>query len=224
MKGYILNTFFVLSGSVLGLFIGKKINNNVKDAVFNTLGILTLLIGIKMAISSQDVVALAFCVVLGTFLGTSINIEERITNVLNRLSSNYFNGKTNLEGFIVASTLFCVGSMTIIGSIKDGLYNDTLLIKTKSVMDGFAAIILTSKFGISVIFSALTVFIIQGAVTIFSQHLTTLASPKMMGFIDGIGGIIVIGIALNLLNLKHIKTLDMLPSLVFIVIYGLWLS
>lgn len=224
MKGYILNTFFVLTGSLLGVFIGKRISNNVKDAVFNTLGILTLLIGIKMAISSQDVVALAFCIVLGTFLGTSIKIEESVTNVLNKLSSNYFNSKTNLEGFIVASTLFCVGTMTIIGSVKDGLYNDTILIKTKSVMDGFAAIILTSKFGISVIFSALTVFIIQGALTIFSQHLTILASTKMMGFIDGIGGMIVIGIALNLLNIKHIKTLDMLPSLVFIVIYGLWLS
>lgn len=223
MKGYLLNTLLVLSGSVVGIFIGKKINEDIKTSVFNALGLFTLFIGLKMTLSCTDIIPVVFCIVIGTFIGTALRIEEFTSSVLENLNGKISNGKTNLDGFIAATTLFCVGSMTIIGSIKDGLYNDATLIKTKSVMDGFASIILSSKYGISVIYSAMSVFIIQGGLTLFSKYLTPLSSTKMMAYIDGVGGIIVLGIAVNLLNIKTIKTLNMLPSLIIIILYGLWI-
>ncbi len=222
MKGYILNTILVIAGTITGLFIGKRIDERIKTAVFNALGLITLFVGFKMALSCKDIVPVVFSVVLGTFVGTMAKIEEGVTKLLVGLNERFSQGKASIEGFIAASILFCVGSMTIIGSIKDGLYGDSTLIKTKSVMDGFASVILASRYGMSVMYAAVTVFVIQGALTVFSGTLYFLASQKMMGFIDGVGGIMVLGIGLNLLNLKSLKTMNMLPSLIIVILYGLW--
>jgi uncharacterized membrane protein YqgA involved in biofilm formation len=165
---------------------------------------------------------MVFALVLGTFAGSVMKLEDRLHGHLNRLNDSYLSGKYDIEGFLIASTLFCVGSMTIIGSLKDGLYNDSLLIKTKSVMDGFASFILASRYGPSVAFSAATVLVMQGILTVFSGWLTFLTAERMMNNIDGVGGIIVLAIGVNLLKLKTIKTIDMLPGLVLIVLYGLW--
>jgi uncharacterized membrane protein YqgA involved in biofilm formation len=222
MKGYVFNSLLVAGGSAIGLLAGKRIHENTKDAVFNVLGLATAFVGLKMSLNGTDIIPIVFCLVLGSFAGTFLRLEDRVNDWLNGLNSSYFSGKYNTDGFLVASTLFCVGSMTIIGSLKDGLYNDGTLIKTKSVMDGFAALLLASRYGRSVSFSAITVFLIQGGLTLFSGSLTFLTSRRMMNNIDGVGGIIVLAIGLNLLKVKNIKTIDMLPSLVLIVLYGLW--
>ncbi|MCX7770901.1 MAG: DUF554 domain-containing protein [Proteobacteria bacterium] len=223
MKGFILNTLFVLAGSTLGIVAGKKITENIKEIIFDTLGLITLFIGFKMCLASPNIVHVVISLVAGTVIGSYLKIEEHVYECLERLKKRYFNQIQGIEGFIIASTLFCVGSMTIIGSIKDGLYNDPLLIKTKSIMDGFASILLASQYGLSVIFSALTVFLIQGVITIFSKYLTFLLSSLMMGYIDGVGGFIILSIGLNLLRLKNIKTLNMLPSLIIIIVLAKWL-
>lgn len=223
MKGFIINTFFVLGGSILGIIAGKKIKEDIKQIIFDTLGLITLFIGFKMALASPNIIYVVISLVTGTIIGSYLKIEEKIHEGLNRLQEKYFSQVKHIEGFIIASTLFCVGSMTIIGSIKDGLYNDTLLIKTKSVMDGFASILLASQYGYSVIFSALTVFVIQGIITLFSKYLTFLISSLMMGYIDGVGGFIILSIGLNLLKLKDIKTLNIIPSLIIVIIFAKWL-
>jgi uncharacterized protein len=222
MKGYVFNSILVAGGSVLGLLAGMRIRENTKDAVFNVLGLVTAFVGLKMALNGSDIIPIVFCLVLGSFAGHILRLEDRLNDLLTGLNRSCFSGKYNTDGFLTASTLFCVGSMTIIGSLKDGLYNDGTLIKTKSVMDGFAALLLASRYGRSVSFSAITVFVIQGGLTLFSGSLTFLTSQRMMNNIDGVGGIIVLAIGLNLLKLKNIKTIDMLPALVLIVLYGLW--
>jgi len=222
MKGYLFNSLLVVAGSLFGLFAGRTITESTKEAVFNMLGLVTCFVGIKMALAGSDIIPIVFCLALGTFAGSTARLEDRVRALLDTLNMRVLSGKHTIEGFITASTLFCVGSMTIIGSLKDGLFQDGTLIRTKSVMDGFAALMLTSRYGASVAFSAITVFIIQGALTIFSHHLTFLTAPRMMNNIDGAGGLIVLAIGLNLLQLKQIKTIDMLPGLVLIVLYGLW--
>jgi uncharacterized membrane protein YqgA involved in biofilm formation len=222
MKGYLFNSILVGAGSLLGLIAGKKIHDDVKETVFIVLGLVTAFVGIKMSLHGNDIIPIVFALVLGTLGGSVVKLEDRLHGQLNRLNESSFSGAYNIEGFLVASTLFCVGSMTIIGSLKDGLYQDGVLIKTKSVMDGFASFILASRYGPSVAFSAVTVLVIQGMLTIFSGALTFLAADRMMNDIDGVGGIIVLAIGLNLLKLKTIKTIDMLPGLALIVLYGLW--
>lgn len=222
MKGYLFNALLVIAGSVLGLLVGRKIQDNVKDEVFNVLGMVTAFVGIKVSLNGSDIVPIVFTLVLGCFAGSALRLEDRLHRQLNRLNESYLSGKYDIEGFLTASTLFCVGSMTIIGSLKDGLYNDGTLIKTKSVLDGFASFVLASHYGPSVALSAVTVLVIQGALTIFSGSLTFLAAPRMMNNIDGVGGIIILAIGLNLLKLKTIKTIDMLPSIILIMLYGIW--
>jgi uncharacterized membrane protein YqgA involved in biofilm formation len=223
MKGFIINTLFVLGGSTLGILAGKKIKEDIKDIIFNILGLITLFIGFKMALTSPNIIYVVVSLVTGTIIGSYLKIEENIHLGLSNLQEKYFSEVKQIEGFIIASTLFCVGSMTIIGSIKDGLYNDPLLIKTKSIMDGFASILLASQYGISVIFSAITVFVIQGLITFFSKYLSFLISSIMMGYIDGVGGFIILSIGLNLLKLKNIKTLNMLPALIIVIVLAKWL-
>lgn len=182
-----------------------------------------MFIGFKMAFATVDLIYVVLSLIIGTVLGYKIGLEDRINEVLENITYRYFPDNKDFHGFIVASTLFCVGSMTIIGSIKDGLYNDGIIIKTKSIMDGFAAILLASKYGISVIFSAISVFVIQGLLTLFSKYLTFMMSSRLMGNIDGVGGLIILSIGLNLLKIKEFKTLNMLPSLVIIIFLGKWL-
>ena len=112
MKGYIFNSLLVLGGSTLGLFIGKKIREETKDAVFNALGLVTLFIGLTMSLNGTDILPIVFCLVLGSFAGSVIRLEDRINDYLDRLNTSYLSGRYNMEGFLVASTLFCVGSLT----------------------------------------------------------------------------------------------------------------
>ena len=222
MKGYIFNSLLVVGGSLLGLLAGKRIPDNVKDAIFTVLGLVTAFVGVKMGLNGGDIIPMVFALMLGSFAGSALRLEDRLHGQLNRLNDSYLSGKYNIEGFLVASTLFCVGSMTIIGSLKDGLYNDGTLIRTKSILDGFAAFVLASRYGPSVAFSAITVLVVQGALTVLSVSLTYLATQEMMNNIDGVGGIIILAIGVNLLKLKTVKTIDMLPALLLIVLYGLW--
>jgi uncharacterized membrane protein YqgA involved in biofilm formation len=222
MKGYLFNSLLVFAGSMLGLFAGHKVKDGVKDAVFFVLGLVTLFVGLRMSLNGADIVPIVFCLALGTAAGSALRLEDKMSDALQRLNNAYLAGRYDTQGFLVASTLFCVGSMTIIGSLKDGLSDDGTLIRTKSVMDGFAAFLLTAHYGASVAFSAVTVLVVQGSLTLFSGHLTFLNTPRMMNNIDGVGGIIVLAIGLGLLKLKETRTIDMLPSLVLIVLYGLW--
>jgi uncharacterized membrane protein YqgA involved in biofilm formation len=222
MKGYVFNSLLVVGGSMLGLVAGNKVRENIKESVFSVLGLVTAFVGLKMSLTGSDIIPIVFCLVLGVFAGSSLRIEDRLNDALNGLNRSWFSGAYNAEGFLITSTLFCVGSMTIIGSLKDGLYNDGTLIKTKAIMDGFASFLLASRYGRSVALSAVTIFSVQGALTLFSGHLSFLASTRMMNNIDGAGGVIVLAIGLNLLKLTSIKTIDMLPALVLIVLYGLW--
>lgn len=223
MKGYVFNSLLVAGGSIAGLAAGARVREGVKESVFAVLGLVTAYVGLKMGLNGNDIIPIVFCLVIGTFVGSLLRIEDRVHGALNGLNDSFFAGKYDIEGFLIASTLFCVGSMTVIGSLKDGLSGDSTLIKTKSVMDGFAAFVLASRYGRSVAFSAITVFSVQGALTVFSGSLFFLTATRMMSNIDGVGGIIVLAIGLNLLKLKGIKTIDMLPALVLIVLYGLWL-
>ncbi len=221
MKGYLLNTITVLFGSLIGVYVGKRISDQIKESVFNALGLITIFIGIKMALQGKDIIIIVLSVVLGTLAGALIGLEDNVSIVVDRVKSRYFPEDSNSQGFIVATTLFCVGSMTIIGSLKDGLYNDPTLIQTKSVMDGFASIILTARYGISVAFSALSVFVIQGGITILSKYLP-LFSDRFIHNLDGVGGILILSIGFNLLNITTIKTLDLLPSIIILPVM-LWL-
>jgi hypothetical protein len=180
-----------------------------------------IVLGIKMAFEKHDFLAVLISLVLGTIFGEMIDIEKKLDNL-----GAYIQKKTKTDsgtfvlGFVTSSILFCVGSMTIIGAIKDGLNNDPSVLYVKSMLDGVSSIILSSTLGIGVLFSVIIILVYQGGLSLLASGALFLMENEI--YVNGIsvaGGIIIIGIGLNMLNLTKIKTANMLPSLFVVPLY-----
>ena len=198
---------------------------------------MALLIGISMALESQRFLYLVLALVIGGLLGTAWRIEDRVYQLGEWLKrrfqprsaaravpdSEHDAATTHsfAQGFLVSSVLFCVGALAIIGSFQAGVEGDYEILFTKSVMDGFMAVLLTAAYGIGVGFSAVSVLLYQGALTLLAGLLAPLVSPLMVSEISGVGGAMVVMIGLNLLELRTIKTADFLPGLVIVVLFVL---
>lgn len=226
MIGTIANTAAIAGGCVIGLTIGKRVGVEMKDAVIKVLSLAVILMGIKMGMEDHDFIAVAVSLVLGTMLGEWIDIEARLDQMglkFQKLTNSKSN--TFVLGFVSASVLFCVGSMAVIGSVKDGLQGDPSVLYVKSMLDGVASIIMASTLGIGVIFSAVSVLIYQGALTLLASQASFLLSDPM--YVNGIsmtGGIIIMAIGLNMLEVVKLRTANMLPSLFIIPVYdAIWL-
>jgi len=219
--GTIVNAAAVTVGTVIGLFFGKRIKGELKESVLKALGLAVVVLGIKMAFEEHDFLAALISLVVGTIVGEIIDIEDKLDKIgsfiqnKTRSTSNTF-----VLGFVTASVLFCVGSMTIIGAIKDGLNNDPSVLYVKSMLDGVSSIILTSTLGIGVLFSAIVILIYQGGLSLLASSAVFLLENEI--YVNGIsvvGGIIIVGIGLNMLNIVKIKTANMLPALFIIPLY-----
>jgi uncharacterized protein len=243
MIATIVNACAILIGSLLGLLLRTKIKDSFKTIVQIGAGTASLIIGIKMALTGQKIVYLALSLIIGGILGEWWRIENGILALGERLkqfaparmsaqataggSVRGAAGETaaaNLGsefgyGFLNASVLFCVGAMALVGSFKAGAEGNYELIFTKSVMDGFMAIVLTAAMGIGVGFSALSVLVYQGILTIAAVWLAPLVSETLLKELTGVGGALVIMIGINLLGLAKLKTANFLPALLLIVIF-----
>jgi uncharacterized membrane protein YqgA involved in biofilm formation len=216
----VVNALAVLLGSLIGLLLHAKIKESFKTVVYVGAGATSLIIGIQMALSSSKIVYLALSLIIGGILGTWWRIEDGILSlgeILKRTFSKKETGKDFAFGFLSASVLFCVGAMALIGSFQAGAEGKYELIVTKSVMDGFMAVVFTAAMGIGVAFSALSVLVYQGILTLLAVWLKPLVSDQMLKELTGVGGALVIMIGINLLGLAKLKTANFLPALLLIV-------
>lgn len=222
MKGTLVNTTTVIVGSILGLLIGSRFSQRINNIVMHGLGLVTLLIGIKMAIQTQKILLVIGSLVLGGIVGELIKLEEGIEKLGDFIKSKVKSDSANFTlGFVTASLVFCVGPMTVVGSIQDGINGDASVLYAKSILDGFASLAFASTLGIGVIFSALTVLIFQGALTLLGGSLTFLIQPEILNELTATGGLIILGIGFYLLGIKKIKVANFLPALVLVVILAL---
>jgi uncharacterized membrane protein YqgA involved in biofilm formation len=215
MLGVIVNASSVIIGSILGLIIGHRIQEELKTQVLIPAGIVTLLVGIQMGLTSGNIIIPLLASIVGGILGHVLQIENGIIqlgNFLHRLTPAA-ESKHFASGFLKASVLFCAGSMTIVGSFQSGIMNDHQLIFLKSTLDGFMSLILASTLGVGVLFSALVVFLYQGALVLSSFWLQPLVQGRILEEIGATGGIMVIMIGLDLLELRKIKTANFIPAL-----------
>ncbi|HCM27697.1 MAG: hypothetical protein A2Z99_07160 [Treponema sp. GWB1_62_6] len=252
MFATIINCLAVIFGSLIGLLVSGRVKENYRSVVFDGAGVTTLIIGVSMALQSGRIIALAVSLILGGLAGTLMNIDgailgfgvflERLTMGRHRAAkavpaaaaaaasaaaasaaaSGDDRGWNFGHGFLNASVLFCVGAMALVGSFRAGTEGDSTLILTKSVLDGFMAILMTAAMGPGVAFSALPILVYQGALTLAAGFLKPFVSALMLSELTGIGGALVIMISLNLLGLKKIKTADFLPSLVSMIVFVLF--
>lgn len=233
MLAVIINVVAVILGSLIGLLFGRKISEKLKTLVMTSAGLVTLLIGLQMAWKGQRILYLLLAILIGGLVGYALNIEGgilRFGEALKRLlPRNREDSGGFAEGFLAASVLFCVGAMSILGSFQAGAEGKMDIILIKSVMDGCMAIILTGALGIGVGFSALTILVYQGALTLAAVWVKPWvdAHPLVLSEVSGVGGLMVAMISLNLLELKKIPTGNFLPSLVVVVLFVLldpWLG
>ncbi|MDH4210464.1 MAG: DUF554 domain-containing protein [candidate division WOR-3 bacterium] len=220
MIGTIVNTVLVIVGSLLGLLLRKGIPENFSRMIMVGLGLFTCVLGVKMGIQMERPLVVVLSLILGGVCGELLHVEEFLEGIGERLKRLVKNqGETSFaQGFVFASLLFCVGPMTILGSIQAGLQNKPELLFVKSLMDGVSSVILASAMGLGVIFSAVTVLVIQGGLTLLAQQFSFLTDPVYLNDFTGVGGIMIFAIGLKLLAVKTIKVGNLLPGLVIVII------
>lgn len=220
MIGVLTNTVTVIIGSLIGLIFSKFISEKYTKAIMTAIGLCTLYIGIDGALKGNDTLALIISMVIGTAIGTLIDIDGKI-NALGTLIEKKFSkgrdGKASVaEGFVTASLLFCIGSMTIVGSINAGINGDNTLLFTKSLLDLVSSCILASSLGIGVLCSAAFVLVFQGGLVMLAQLIGPFLSEAAQAELICAGSVMIIAIGLNLIGITKIKAANLLPALVIV--------
>jgi uncharacterized membrane protein YqgA involved in biofilm formation len=215
-----INALAIIAGSLIGLVFKKYISDRFKKIVFQATGLATLLIGILMVGKCRSAVLCVFALILGGILGESLKIEQRIEKAGEFLKSKFDKNRESrfTEGFINTSLTFCVGAMAIIGSINAsaGSYS---VIFTKSLMDGSISIVFASVMGFGVLFSSVSVLIYQGAVTLLASSLLFIKSPEYLDDISGVGGVLIVGIGINVLDIQKIRVGNLVPAIFLIILF-----
>jgi uncharacterized membrane protein YqgA involved in biofilm formation len=230
MIGTLVNTGTILAGSLLGMAIKSRLPEKTVNIVFQAIGLFTLAIGISMSLASDRLLIVVLSLVLGTVVGQWIDIDrylQRFSEYLRRKSSAKSGAADSnrrfTEGFVTATMLFCVGTMSILGPIEDGLGQTPNILYTKSLMDGVSSLILASTFGAAILFSTIPVLLYQGIITLFAVSMAHLMSEAMIADLTSVGGILLIGLGISILKIKEISVTNMLPALLFVIlISALW--
>ena len=218
MLGVLVNTVAVLIGSTIGLLFKKGIPQKYSDAVMTGIALCTVYIGISGALKGENTIVLIVSMALGAALGTLMDLDSclnRLGQFVEKKFSKNDGTASIAQGFITASLLFCVGAMTIVGSLTAGLTGDNEMLYTKSVLDLISASMLSVSLGIGVMFSAVFVLVFQGGLTLLSAWVGTALSEAVVTEMSAVGGVILIGMALNLLQCsrERIKVANMLPAI-----------
>ncbi len=225
MLAVLVNTGTVLLGSLLGIFFGKLIKKSLLDALFKALALCAALIGILSAIGTNDVLAVIICMVFGTLLGELLRIDDHLEGAGDFIRTHVFRGKLAegrfTEGFVTASLLFCVGSMTVIGSLEAGVNGNYSIIFAKSAMDFVSSLTFGAAMGIGVSCAAFFVLFFQGALTLLASLVAPYLSAAVVDEMSAVGGVILIGMALNMLDLpkERLKVANMLPAIFLPIAY-----
>lgn len=228
MTGTFLNIAAVLIGGAIGLIFGSRIPERFKSTVIAGMGLFTGAMGLQMFFKSENQLIVLGAIIIGIILGEWMKIEDRLQTFGQTLEKRFSSesevgppsgtmssSSTFVRGFMVASLLFCVGPMTILGSIQDGLTGDYQLLAVKSTLDLFASIAFASTLGIGVLFSSIIILIYQGGISLLAGSLSAIITDPMMNEMTATGGVILFGLAIsNLLEIKKIRVGNFLPALV----------
>ncbi len=223
MKGLIINLVAILIGGLSGNFVGEKLSSKYKDQIMSGLALSILVVGMESALKGENFIQIILAMVLGLAIGTYLDIESRIEGLGNRIQKvvNKKEGDTTfVEGFVSASLILCVGSLTIIGALNAGLMGDNSLLITKSVFDGITAFILASTLGIGVMFSGLPLIIYEGAIFFLARVLKDFFTPAIMANINGVGGILILAIGFNMLRIRDFKSANMIPAIFLGILFA----
>ncbi len=223
MVGTLINVGAVIAGSLIGMSIRSKLPERIIASVFHVIGLFTLLIGIYMGLKTNNFLIVLLSLISGVIIGELLRIEENTESLSNKLKQLIKSKNERFtEGLMTAFLLYCMGTMAILGAIDEGIGNGPELLILKAVMDGISSIALASAFGMGVLVSAIPLLIYQGSITIFAAYLNNYLTDIYLNELTAVGGIILVGLGLNVLEIKKIKILNMIPALA-LVFFFTWL-
>lgn len=215
MRGTFLNIATVLIGASLGKLLGAHLPQKIRETVLHGLGLITIIIGIQLALQTEHVLIMLGSLLIGGVIGEVVKIEDRLESFAHWAGGKIKVSESNFaEGFITASLVFCVGPMTIMGSIQDGLTGDFQLLAIKSMLDGFAALAFASTLGWGVAFSSLTILFYQGGLSLGAASFKAILTQPMILEMTAVGGVLIFAIGLKLLELKEFRVGNFLPALI----------
>ncbi|OPX95829.1 MAG: putative membrane protein YdfK [Syntrophorhabdus sp. PtaU1.Bin002] len=222
MTGTIVNAGAILAGGLIGLAAGRRIPERVKTILMQALGLSTLIIGLQMALSARELIPIVGSLLLGALTGELLRIEDGLEQIGHWLKKRArSDSSTFVAGFVTASLLYCTGAMVVVGAIQDGTTGNATTLYIKAMLDGVASIAFASTLGIGVLFSAASVFLVQGSITLLSSNLVFLQQPAVLGPVTSTGGLLIVAIAINLLNVAKIRIGNLLPALVYAVLIAM---
>jgi uncharacterized membrane protein YqgA involved in biofilm formation len=220
--GTVVNTGAILIGSAIGLTAGARLPEGIKVILMQALGLAVITIGLRMALEAQHVLLAIGCLLLGGITGELLRIEQRLEGLAEILRRKLrSNSGRFVEGFVTATLLYLTGAMTIVGSIRDGTVGDPSVLLLKSLLDGVASVALASSLGIGVMCSALPVLVVQGGITLLAAHLAFLSEPAVLDAVNATGGLLILGIGINLLEIGRIHVGNLLPALLYAIVGAL---
>lgn len=216
--GTLVNAAAIIVGALLGRML-TRIPDSIRKTVMQGIGLAVILLGLQMSLKTNNFLLVIISVVIGAIIGELLDIDKGLNRVGQWLERKVGgNGKGSIAtGFVTATLVYCVGAMAVLGALDSGLRNNHDILYTKSLLDGFSAIIFTSTLGIGVLFSAVPVFLYQGAIVLLSTQIYNLVSPMMLDAIlvevTAVGGLMILAIGLNVMEITKIKVANFLPAL-----------
>ncbi len=213
MLGTIVNAIAIIVGSIIGLLIGKHIQERYSDIIIKGLSLAILAMGIGGAISANNMLVVIVSIAVGALIGEAINIEKQLEQFGMIIEKRFSSNNPIAQGFVTATLLFCTGSMAILGAIQGGLLgnHETLLIK--SILDGVISVIFAATLGIGVILSSVSVFLYQGAIAISSSFLQDILTDAVIQDLSAVGGLLLMGLGLKMLGAIELKVGNLIPAL-----------
>ncbi|HYE84287.1 MAG TPA: DUF554 domain-containing protein [Clostridia bacterium] len=225
LLGSIVNAAAIIIGGVTGSILKKGLSERFSSLIISSLGLLTVALGMMFAVKSQNIMVVVFSLVFGAILGEWINIEKKMNDLGDFVQDKLGTKEGNFsQGFVTASLLFCVGSMAIMGALQSGLMNDHSILYAKAIMDGVIGVVFASTMGIGVVLSFIPVLVYQGTISLLASFVAPYLSEVVMTEMTATGGILLMGVGINILEIKKIKVGNMLPAIFLPILFMLFLK
>lgn len=232
LRGSIVNAVAIIGGSLLGMIIKGRVSERFRAIIMQALGLSVIIIGLSGSLSaifrvssegkleSNDIMVMIIFLVIGAIIGEALNIEKKLNRFAELIQKKLPGSGSNFSaGFVSATLLFCVGAMAIVGSLEEGLAGNANTLYAKSVLDCISSIIFSSTMGIGVLFSAIAVFLYQGSITLLAEFLEHMLTLEVISQMSLVGNVLILGIGINLLEIRNIKVANMLPAVFLPMVY-----
>ena len=220
MLGTIVNTLSIIIGSLIGLFFKGKIPEKYSQTIMHGIGLAVVLIGVKTALKTDAILIVIISLALGSFFGELLRIEDKLDQFGNWIGSRLSNDSAKIsKGFVSTSLLYCVGAMAIVGSMESGLTGNHQILFAKSILDGIGSVLFAATLGVGVLFSAASVFIYQGLLTLTASSIKHFLLPEVVSQMSAVGGLLILAIGIGLLEIRKIKIGNMLPAIFIPLVY-----